>query len=171
MTPILRGRRQAAIEGDFVVFLIGARLTPWHPLRAFRDLGGLRFGMTAMLKQLSADPDSGLLGFHQHGLTFVQYWRSFEALEEYSNRPDDLHRTAWLTYFRRAAQHQGAGIWHETYLVHAGEYEAIYANMPEFGLGAASRTEPLSGGVTARQRLRTPASAAAAGPAASPSPP
>lgn len=29
------------------------------------------------------------------------------------------------------------GIWHETYLVKAGAYENVYANMPRFGLGKA----------------------------------
>ena len=29
------------------------------------------------------------------------------------------------------------GIWHETYLVRAGAYEAIYGNMPRIGLAAA----------------------------------
>ena len=29
------------------------------------------------------------------------------------------------------------GIWHETYLVPAGRYEAIYGSMPRIGLAAA----------------------------------
>ena len=49
------------------------------------------------------------------------------------------------------------GIWHETYLVRAGEYEAIYGNMPPFGLGQAGRLIPLTEGKTARQRFRAAA--------------
>jgi hypothetical protein len=30
------------------------------------------------------------------------------------------------------------GIWHETYLVPAGRYEAIYGNMPRMGLATAA---------------------------------
>ncbi len=46
------------------------------------------------------------------------------------------------------------GIWHETYLVRAGEYEAIYGNMPPFGLGKAGRLVPASESSTARLRVR-----------------
>ena len=42
----------------------------------------------------------------------------------------------------------------------AGEYEAIYANMPPFGLGQASRLVPLAEGKTARQRFRAAAGGA-----------
>ena len=37
------------------------------------------------------------------------------------------------------------GIWHETYLVPAGAYEAIYIGMPCQGLGAAGRLVPATG--------------------------
>ena len=47
------------------------------------------------------------------------------------------------------------GIWHETYLVRAGEYEAIYGNMPPFGLGKAGRLVPLSESSSARHRIKT----------------
>ena len=44
----------------------------------------------------------------------------------------------------------------------AGEYEAIYGHMPEFGLGKAGRTVPLGESSSARRRLgraaRTPVS-------------
>ena len=42
MAEVNQGRRGARIEGDFVVFLIGARLDKLHPLRSLRDLGGMR---------------------------------------------------------------------------------------------------------------------------------
>jgi hypothetical protein len=38
--------------------------------------------------------------------------------------------------------------------VRAGEYEAIYGNMPPFGLGKAGRLRPLSESSTARGRLK-----------------
>ena len=44
------------------------------------------------------------------------------------------------------------GIWHETFLVRAGEYEAIYGNMPPYGLGKAADLVPLAESVE-----RTPA--------------
>ena len=36
----------------------------------------------------------------------------------------------------------------------AGEYEAIYGNMPAYGLGKASRVVPVAEGRSARERLR-----------------
>jgi hypothetical protein len=50
------------------------------------------------------------------------------------------------------------GIWHETFLVRAGEYEAIYDNMPPYGLGKAGDLVPLSADATARKRLKKLAS-------------
>jgi hypothetical protein len=46
------------------------------------------------------------------------------------------------------------GIWHETYLVQPGQYEAVYGNMPVFGLAAATAHLPAIGRrETARRRL------------------
>ena len=50
------GRWTARIDGDFVVFLIGARFnSKWQAFRAFADLGGRR-GMGHMLKYLTEHP-------------------------------------------------------------------------------------------------------------------
>jgi hypothetical protein len=143
-------RMTAEIDGDFVVFLIGARFDARHPIRTFRDLGGRR-GMRYMLDHLTAHPEKGLLGYTFGLPVIVQYWRSFEHLEAFARDRDDPHAEAWRNYYRRNAR---TGIWHETYLVRAGEYEAIYGNMPEFGLGRAGRTVPLAESSQARHRLR-----------------
>ncbi|MDQ6851977.1 MAG: hypothetical protein M3070_18960 [Actinomycetota bacterium] len=39
MVKAIPGRQTAEIDGDFVVFLIGARLEPLHPLRLSRLAG------------------------------------------------------------------------------------------------------------------------------------
>ena len=153
MGEIKQGRWTARIEGDFVVFLIGARLELRHPVRSFKDLGGMR-GMQYMLKDLSQHPEKGLLGFHSHGLTIVQYWRSFEDLEQFARNPDDPHLGPWRQYWKRVGRSGRTGIWHETFLVRAGEYESIYGNMPAFGLGHATELVPLSEDATARGRLK-----------------
>ncbi|MGY1661503.1 DUF4188 domain-containing protein [Geodermatophilus sp. SYSU D00705] len=159
MARIHRGRFGAEIDGDFVVFVIGARLnTPWRVLQSLRDLGGRRRGMQAMLAELVRRPEKGLLGYRMSGLTVIQYWRSFEHLEAFARDPGDLHRPTWLEWFRRDPQGR-TGIWHETYLVRAGEYEAIYSDVPEAGLAAAGRVVPLAGNSSARLRLRREAGA------------
>ena len=155
------GRRMMAeIDGDFVVFLIGARFNTVRLLKTVLDLGGRR-GMKHMLDYLVAHPEKGLLGYQMGMPTIVQYWRSFDHLEAFANDASDPHVAAWRNYWRRVGTSTRTGIWHETYLVRAGEYEAIYGNMPPFGLGKAGRLIPLTEGRTARQRFR----AAAGGPA------
>jgi hypothetical protein len=154
MVDINRGRWTAEIEGDFVVFLIGARVNrPLRAWRAFRDLGGRR-GMNHMLDYLTEHPEKGLLGYESGFPTIVQYWRSFEHLENFAKDRDDPHLDAWRNYWRRVGKDDRTGIWHETFLVRAGEYEAIYGNMPPKGLGKASTLIPLAESSTAKSRIK-----------------
>ncbi|MGO8895140.1 MAG: DUF4188 domain-containing protein [Streptosporangiaceae bacterium] len=157
----ISGRRMTAeIDGDFVVFLIGARPDKFHLVRSIMDLGGRR-GMKHMLDYLVAHPEKGLLGYQMGLPTIVQYWRSFDHLEAFANDTSDPHAAAWRNYWKRVGTSGRTGIWHETYLVRAGEYEAVYGNMPPFGLGKAGRLIPLAEAKTARERFRAAASGAA----------
>lgn len=123
------GRRMMAeIEGDFVVFLIGARFSKLHFARSLLDLGGRR-GMKHMLDHLVARPEKGLLAYEMGPPTIVQYWRSFDQSGGVARDKDDPHLDVWRQYWRRVGKSSRTGIWHETYLVQAGQYEAIYGNM------------------------------------------
>lgn len=154
MTDIRQGRWTAEIEGDFVVFIIGARVnSKWHVLRSLTDLGGRR-GMNHMLKYLVQHPEKGLLGYQTLGFANVQYWRSFEHLEAFAKDKDDPHLDAWRKFWKRVRTSGRSGIWHETFLVRDGEYEAIYGNMPPRGLGKAGRLVPVAESVGARQRIK-----------------
>jgi hypothetical protein len=147
------GRRMMAeIEGDFVVFLIGARLSKLQVVQGFLDLGGRR-GMKHMLDYLVARPEKGLLAYEIGLPTIVQYWRSFAQLEAFAKDKDDPHVEIWRQYWRRVGRSTRTGIWHETYLVKAGQYEAVYGNMPAHGLGKAGRLVPMSEASSARERL------------------
>jgi Domain of unknown function (DUF4188) len=144
----------AQIDGDFVVFLIGARINnKLQFARSFMDLGGRR-GMKHMLDHLVAHPEKGLLAYEMGFPTIVQYWRSFEQLEAFARGRDDPHLEVWRDYWRRVGRTGRSGIWHETYLVRAGEYEAVYGNMPPHGLGKAGRLVPPADASSARARLR-----------------
>lgn len=156
MTDIRQGRWTADIEGDFVVFLIGARPDKLHLLRSLGDLGG-RHGMKHLLNHLMERPEKGLLGYEMGLKTIVQYWRSFDHLEAFAKDRNDPHLDAWRRYWQRVGKSGRTGIWHETFLVRAGEYEAIYGNMPPYGLGRAGALVPLSGSTGARARLKAPA--------------
>ena len=150
----IAGRRMAAeIDGDFVVFLIGARLNFLHLAGTIMDLGGRR-GMKHMLDYLVAHPEKGLLGYQLGLPVIVQYWRSFDHLEAFAQDTDDPHLAVWRSYWKRVGNGNRTGIWHESYLVRAGEYEAVYANMPPFGLGKAGKLVPLQESSSARSRIK-----------------
>jgi Domain of unknown function (DUF4188) len=155
MAEVAGRRMKAEIDGDFVVFLIGARFNnKLRMARTFADLGGRR-GMKHMLDYLVAHPEKGLLAYEMGFPTIVQYWRSFEHLEAFANDKDDPHLGIWHRYWRRVGESDRSGIWHETYLVKAGQYEAVYGNMPPHGLGKAGRLIPVGAGAsTARGRVQ-----------------
>jgi len=101
-----------------------------------------------MLAELSADPTSGLLGYQifarPRGLYSVQYWNDPESIYRYASEPDAEHHPAWAAFNRRARKVPGAvGIFHETFPVRGAE--SMYVDMPEFGLGQAVGTVPVSG--------------------------
>jgi hypothetical protein len=60
----------------------------------------------------------------------------------------------WRNYWKRVGKSRHVGIWHETFLVRNGEYEAIYGNMPVYGLAKASSSVRLADSVQARQRIK-----------------
>jgi len=152
------GRFTAAIDGDFVVFLIGMRFN--KPLKIHKWLP-VTTAMTKMLRTIDEHPEIGCLGYRQWvvGVTtvMVQYWRDFESLDAFASDADTPHLESWRR-FNRAVRNSGdVGIWHETYKVRAGEYEAIYGNMPLFGLAAAShRVDVAAKGQTAAARIGAP---------------
>jgi hypothetical protein len=152
MAEVAGRRMTAEIEGDFVVFLIGARLSKLQLARSFVDLGGRR-GMKHMLDYLVERPEKGLLAYEMGIPTIVQYWRSFEHLEAFAKDKDDPHLEVWRQYWRRVGRTGRTGIWHETFLVKDGQYEAVYGNMPARGLGKAGRLVPVSESSSARDRL------------------
>ena len=71
--------------------------------------------------------------------TLVQYWRSLDQLIAYARDRDQTHYPYWVKFNETIGSNGDIGIWHETYLVRAGEYEAIYNNMPLYGLGKVGR--------------------------------
>lgn len=144
MAKVIDRRMTVEMDGEFVVFLIGMRINkPW---KVGTWLPLLR-AMPRMLKELEAEPDSGFLG--HSGLSMrmiVQYWRSFEHLEAYARAPERSHWPAWRDFNRRVNKSRGdVGIWHETYLVRPGCFEAVYSGMPPTGLGKAGRLVPAEG--------------------------
>ncbi|WP_277441350.1 DUF4188 domain-containing protein [Streptomyces sp. SPB162] len=154
---LIEGRVTAAAEGDLVVFVIGMRINNFWALRSWWPVFT---AMPRMLKELSREKDSGLLGFRlRPGMPrvfeVIQYWESREKLLAYAAAPDAEHRPAWTAFNRRARAGKGrVGIFHETYVVPAGGYESIYVDMPAYGLGEAAGVVPVGRrGESAKARL------------------
>ncbi|KAK9915529.1 hypothetical protein WJX75_000349 [Coccomyxa subellipsoidea] len=151
---LLREGRTAHIEGDFVVFLIGAVVHNYWDVRAWLPVFK---GMGEMLKELNENPECGFLGGHVYvgrPTLLVQYWRSFDQLHDYARAPSKKHFPAWVKTRAVMRANKSFGIYHETYKVRAGEYECIYMNMHPFGLGGVVGTAPIQGRyTTARGRM------------------
>ena len=153
MAKVIAERMAAEMDGEFVVFLIGMRINkPWKVHKwvpVFR-------AMPKMLKELEKRPESGFLGHNGLGPVIVQYWRSFEHLEAYARSKDMGHWPAWVDFNRRVgSSREDVGIWHETYIIRPGHYEAIYSGMPPYGLGKAGKLVPASGTrESAKSRLK-----------------
>jgi fumigallin biosynthesis monooxygenase-like protein len=146
-------RRVAAqIEGDFVVFLIGARVNRWWKFPVHLWFAA---SMPKMIAELEAHPESGFLGHETLGFgIMVQYWRSLEQLIAYARARDQVHFPYWVKFNKRIGSNGDIGIWHETYRVHAGEYEAVYNNMPPYGLGKIGKiVDAIGAQATATGRL------------------
>lgn len=89
MATINPRRVTHAYDGEeLAVFLIGMRINrPWR----IRQWWQVFAAMPPMLKELSLDPDSGLLGYRMTlgagGPTIIQYWNSTDKLYAYASAP------------------------------------------------------------------------------------
>ena len=155
MTKIIRERMTATVEGEFVVFLIGMRINkPWK----IHKWLPVMLAMPKMLKELYSNPEMGFLSHESwFGRTtiMVQYWKSFEQLENYAKNKDSSHLPAWSRFNKKIGKNAEVGIWHETYLSKTGSYECIYNNMPRFGLAKAGNHISAKGKFnSARDRIK-----------------
>jgi len=145
MVQIYNERMTAELDDEVVVFLIGMRINKlwkvnkWWPVTR---------AMPRMLNELYANSELGLISHESwFGRTSImmQYWRSFEHLENYARNKTGAHLPAWAEFNKHVGSKGDVGIWHETYLVKKGAYECIYNNMPQFGLGRVGRHVPAAG--------------------------
>ncbi len=157
MSNIFPGRFTAQIDEPFVVFLIGMRVNKFW---SFSKWAPVASAMSPMLGTLYQYPEKGFLGgesfFRLFPITtlLLSYWRSFEDLEQFARSPSEPHLVAWQKFNKAIGNDGSVGIWHETYLIQPGQYEAVYGNMPAFGLAAATKHVPATGKrETARRRL------------------
>ncbi|MBA2961936.1 MULTISPECIES: DUF4188 domain-containing protein [Ramlibacter] len=155
MTAIFRGRHTAQIDGSFVVFIIGMRI---NKLWAVHKWLPVATAMKPMVDHLMAHRELGLLHAENfvcwRGAGLVQYWRSFEQLERFARDPSATHLDAWKRFNKAVGADGSVGIWHETFMVQAGQYECVYGNMPKRGLALAGTHTPVVGSrETAKRRM------------------
>lgn len=143
-------------DRDVVVFLIGMRINKrlavrkWVPV--FTEMPG-------MIRELYENQEAlGFLSMENHfGLcttVLMPCWQSMQDLLAYSR--GQKHLAAWKNFNRKIGDTDAVGIYHETYVVPNGHYEAIYGNMPVYGLAKASGHMPVTAEVrSANKRLRT----------------
>jgi Domain of unknown function (DUF4188) len=156
MGKVAPGRYTARPDGDFVLFLIGMRINRVWKVHKWLPVAR---AMGPMLRELEAHPEKGMI--HSQGMlmgasfAFVQYWRSFEHLEAFARNPDDPHLPAWTRFNQLVRDSGDVGIWHETYRVTAGDCEAVYGNMPRWGLAGAFEHVPVGStiGQSAAKRI------------------
>jgi len=155
MAKVVPGRFTAQTDEPFVVFMIGMRINKFF---AFCKWIPTAMAMGPMISTLIQHPEKGFLGaqyfFNLRGPMLIQYWRSFDDLERFARDKSEPHLSAWKRFNKSIGSDGSVGIWHETYLVDAGKYEAVYGNMPIVGLAAATKHVPAIGHrETARRRL------------------
>jgi len=160
---VKRGRMTAKIEGDFVVFIIGARSNREWALTSNVSTMGKAF--TMMTKELQDHPELGCLGSEDYSgntrdqstVFSVQHWRSVEHLQKYATSTSNEHYPGWKFLMKIGKMSEEVAFWHETFLVKDGQYEAIYVNSPPVHLMSARETKvlPAQGQYTTmRSRLK-----------------
>ncbi len=157
MSKIFNGRFTAASNEPFVVFLIGMRINNFWRFDKWMPVAG---AMTPMLQTLFTHPEKGFLHaeffWNLRGPVTIQYWRSFEDLENFARNPSEPHLGPWKKFNQAVGSNGIVGIWHETYLVEPNKFETVYGNMPKFGLAAAlDHVEATGRRETARLRLKS----------------
>lgn len=158
MQKILTDRMAATANDDFVIFLLGMRINKLWQIHKWLPVSS---AMPKMLSELYANPEHGLLSHESwFGRTsiIIQYWKSFEHLENYAKNKNGAHLPAWADFNKRIASSGAVGIWHETYAAKKGSYENIYHNMPRFGLARAGKHLAVTNeSLSARLRMKNQA--------------
>lgn len=146
---VARGRHSARLDpaehSGLVVFLLGARINRWSRPQ---DWLPVVKAMPPMLRELDEHPEYGLLRrdgyFTGRRILSVQYWRDFESLTRWARASDHEHLPGWRLFNQLARRTDSVGVYHETFVVGAAGSEAVYVDMPPFGLAAATEHVPVA---------------------------
>lgn len=101
--------------------------------------------------------DVGLLHSEQFFISWnhfgsLQYWRTFDAMEQWSHRPP--HSEWWRGAIERGRTKRDFGVYHETFLVPRAAIETIYLDCEPVGISAFGEIgEAVGTTTTSRDRL------------------
>lgn len=145
MQEIFKERMVPITQVPFVVFMFGIRLNniwkiqKWLPVIRAKN---------RIIKELYTKKVPGFLGHESwigNPIVTIQYWSSYEQLLAYAREKSTAHFPVWVAFNERYGKDGDLGIWHECYVIQEGCYEAVYKNMPAFGLGRATQIKPVKG--------------------------
>lgn len=154
MSNIYTGRYTTDNDSDVVVFLIGMRINKRYAIKKWLPVFK---AMPPMIRELYENRESlGFLSLESFlGLRttlLITYWRSIDDLLAYSK--GQKHLAAWRNFNKKVGDNDAVGIYHETYYIAQGNYEAFYGNMPLYGLAKAKNHRLVTPEIqTARKRL------------------
>ncbi|KAF7718691.1 Monooxygenase af470-like protein [Penicillium ucsense] len=125
-----------------VVFHLGVR--SHHPLGFLAPgMKGIADEFTAMVSEMQADPEKvGLLGMSQflkqesvagNEILTIFYLRDYESLHRFAYGESHMKGVRYFADITKKCPH--IGIFHETFVVPKGHWEAIYINTEPTGLG------------------------------------
>ncbi|MFV2060805.1 MAG: DUF4188 domain-containing protein [Gammaproteobacteria bacterium] len=134
---IISKRMTVELEETKVVFLIGLRINKLWKIHQWLHLV---LTMPKLLKELRRQDVPGFISgnmWYGRNILMVQYWDNFKSLEQYAKNNSRSHMPVWTYFNMRILSSAAVGVWHETYQIEPGQFEAIYTNMPRYGLATA----------------------------------
>src|SRR5699024_3754553 len=152
---IFTGRYTTENDEDMVVFIIGMRINRWLDFHKWVPVFA---AMPPMIKELYTHQEElGFLSlesfFGLRTTVMIQYWRSMDDLLAYAR--GEKHLKAWRDFNRKVGNNKAVGIYHESYQVQQKNYESVFSNMPQYGLGKALTHIPITNQLNgARKRLK-----------------
>jgi len=136
---IIPKRMTVELSESKVVFLIGLRINNLWKIHQWWRL------VLTMPKILRECKQQQVLGFitgnlwYGRNILMVQYWDDFKSLEQYAKNNTKSHMPVWTYFNLKVLSSADVGVWHETYQIEPKQFEAIYTNMPKFGLAQAGQ--------------------------------
>ena len=146
--------RKIAVLPDSVTELcllrLGIQVRRWTALPYARRLA-------KAIDRSAAEAGAGLLRSERFAISWrhfgvLQYWRSFDDLEQWGRRPP--HADWWREAVERGRTKRDFGLYHEVFLVPRAAVESIYLNCEPVGLSAfGTLGDPTGPMTTSRDRL------------------